>query len=69
MMLTGKNIYPKQAKRMGLVDEVVNKNKLQRAAIKMVNSIVEKGPLQRKVKKSLFNKLLDDTLIGKKVGV
>ena len=67
MMLTGKNIYPKQAKRMGLVDEVVNKNKLQRAAIKMVNSIVEKGPLQRKVKKSLFNKLLDDTLLGRKL--
>ena len=67
MMLTGKNIYPKQAKRMGLVDEVVNKNKLHRAAVKMINTVIEKGPIQRKVKKSLFNKILDDTLLGRKL--
>jgi fatty acid oxidation complex alpha subunit FadJ len=67
MMLTGKNIYPKQAKRMGLVDEVVNKNKLHRAAVKMINKIIEKGPIQRKIKKSLFNKILDDTLLGRKL--
>ena len=40
MMLTGKNIYPRQAKKMGLVDEVVNKNKLHLAAKKLLTNII-----------------------------
>ncbi len=67
MMLTGKNIYPRQAKKMGLVDEVVNKNKLHKAAVKMINKIIENGPLPRKIKKSLLNKILDHTLLGRKI--
>ena len=67
MMLTGKNIYPRQAKRMGLVDEVVNKNKLHIAAIKLVEKIIKDGKINRKVKKSTINKFLDHTLIGRKI--
>ena len=33
MMLTGKNIQPKRAKRMGLVDQLVDPNALETAAI------------------------------------
>ncbi len=65
MMLTGKNIYPRQALRMGLVDEVVNKNKLHTAALKMVNKIIQSGPLQRKPAKNLLSKFLDNTSIGR----
>ncbi|MBM77984.1 MAG: multifunctional fatty acid oxidation complex subunit alpha [Crocinitomicaceae bacterium] len=67
IMLTGKNIFPYPAKKMGLVDEVVNKSKLHKAAEAMIEKIITKGPLKRKVKKSLFNKILDHTSIGRSV--
>ncbi len=67
IMLTGKNIFPYPAKKMGLVDEVVNKSKLHKAAEAMIEKIINKGPLKRKVKKSLLNKILDHTSIGRSV--
>lgn len=67
IMLTGKNIFPYPAKKMGLVDEVVDKSKIHRAAKAMINKIISKGPIQRKVKKSLVNKILDHTSIGRSV--
>ena len=67
MMLTGKNIYPRQAKKMGLVDEVVNKNKLHRAAIKLLEKIIKDGAPNKKIKKSNFNKFLDHTSIGRSI--
>lgn len=67
IMLTGKNIFPYPAKKMGLVDEVVDKSKIHRAAEAMINKIISKGPIQRKVKKSLVNKILDHSSIGRSV--
>jgi 3-hydroxyacyl-CoA dehydrogenase/enoyl-CoA hydratase/3-hydroxybutyryl-CoA epimerase len=67
MMLTGKNIYPRQAKKMGLVDEVVNKNKLHLAAKKLLTNIIKDGKLNRKVKKSSLNKFLDHTSMGRSI--
>ena len=66
MMLTGKNIYARQAKRMGLVDEVVNRNKLHVAAVKLVKKIISNGgQLERKRKQSILNRFLDGTTIGR----
>lgn len=42
MMLTGKNIFPYPALKMGLVDKVVHKNALQIAAEKLALELVEK---------------------------
>jgi 3-hydroxyacyl-CoA dehydrogenase / enoyl-CoA hydratase / 3-hydroxybutyryl-CoA epimerase len=67
IMLTGKNIYPRQAKKMGLVDEIVNKNKLHSASIKLVQKLIKNGEIKRKIKKSAINKFLDHTLLGRKI--
>ncbi len=66
MMLTGKNIYPYQAKKMGLVDELTDKNKLHHAAVLMAKKLLEK-PIQRKRKISLADKFLDGTSIGRSI--
>ncbi len=64
MMLTGKNIYAYQAKKMGLVDELTDRHKLHQAATMMVRRMLKK-PLERKSKKSLFNRALEDTGLGR----
>ncbi|MDR9418468.1 3-hydroxyacyl-CoA dehydrogenase NAD-binding domain-containing protein [Gracilimonas sp.] len=65
-MLTGKNIYTRQAKRMGLVDEVTHKDAIETAAIKGVHKIAA-GKFDRKDKRSFFEKLLEGNPIGRKV--
>ncbi len=66
MMLTGKNIYAFQAKKMGLVDEVVDRYKLHDAAKKMARQMLEK-PIQRKRKASLLNRFLNNTGPGRSI--
>lgn len=63
MMLTGKNIYAFPAKKIGLVDELVDKNKLHSAACKLAKSLVDK-PMERKRRKKLLDRFLDDTAPG-----
>ena len=67
MMLTGKNIFPFKAKRIGLVDEVVHQSKLHKAAKKIVLSIIKNNFQRKKVKKSFTIKLLDETSLGRSV--
>ena len=67
MMLTGKNIFPFKAKRIGLVDEVVHQSKLHKAAKKIVISIIKNNFQRKKVKKSFTIKLLDETSLGRSV--
>jgi enoyl-CoA hydratase/long-chain 3-hydroxyacyl-CoA dehydrogenase len=50
MMLTGKNIKPVKAKKMGLVDAVVDPNALERTAISMAEEAA-RGSLKPKVRK------------------
>ncbi|MDF1593343.1 MAG: 3-hydroxyacyl-CoA dehydrogenase NAD-binding domain-containing protein [Desulfobacterales bacterium] len=66
LMLTGKNIYPKQAKRMGLVDYLVHPYGLLEAAKKMVMDFCEK-PLKRKRRLSLVEKILEGTPLTRKI--
>jgi len=64
MMLTGKNIFAYQAKKMGLVDEVTDGNKLLHAAIQMAKKEPGEG---KKRKETLANRALERTGIGRHI--
>lgn len=66
MMLTGKNIYAYQAKKMGLVDELTDRQKLHQAATMLAHQMLKKTHV-RKSKMSLFNRLLEDTGLGRSI--
>lgn len=66
MMLTGKNIYPRPARKMGLVDAVVNHNKLHQAACQLAKKIAYE-PMIRKDKRDIQTKLLEGNPIGRKI--
>ncbi|HAA19881.1 MAG TPA: fatty acid oxidation complex subunit alpha FadJ, partial [Cytophagales bacterium] len=66
MILTGKNIYAYKAKKMGLVDDVVEPDKLKRAAIIMAERLLKK-PMERKGKKGFMNWFLEKTPVGRNV--
>jgi 3-hydroxyacyl-CoA dehydrogenase/enoyl-CoA hydratase/carnithine racemase len=61
MLLTGKNVYPYKAKRMGLIDELIHKEGLLQAAIK----IAKNGFKRKNRKKSLLDKALDGSSLGR----
>ena len=60
MMLTGKNIYPRQAKKMGLVDDLIHPYGLLQAAKRAALDLADQ-PLTRKKKQPLFAELLEST--------
>ncbi|MGL4833409.1 MAG: enoyl-CoA hydratase-related protein, partial [Shewanella sp.] len=62
MMLTGKQIRPKQALKMGLVNDVVPQSILLQTAIEMALAGKRAG---HSVKKSLLNQLLEGTSLGR----
>lgn len=49
MMLTGKNIYPYPAKKMGLVDEITHRHGLLQAAKHAVGKLIKSGKPNRKL--------------------
>jgi len=65
-MLQGKNIYTRQARKMGLVDEVTHKDAIGKAAIKGVHKIAD-GKFSRKDKRSFVEKLLEGNPLGRKI--
>ncbi|WP_103666138.1 fatty acid oxidation complex subunit alpha FadJ [Gracilimonas amylolytica] len=65
-MLTGKNMYTRQAKKMGLVDEVTHKDAIEEAAIKGVQKIAD-GKFKRDDKCSFVEKLLEGNPLGRKI--
>ncbi len=63
MLLTGKNVYPYKAKKIGLVDELIHKEGLLQAAIKVAKEAAAKGSVKNKTrKKSLLDKALSTSL-------
>jgi len=64
--LTGKNIYPRQAYKMGLVDELTHKDAILTAAKKAVDKI-NSGSFKRKDKRNLSAKLLEGNFVGRKI--
>ncbi len=57
-MLTGKNIYPRKAYKMGLVDELTHKDAILTAAKKAVKKI-NSGKFEREDKRSLAHQLME----------
>ncbi len=67
MMLTGKNIYPRQAKRMGLVDALIHEYGLLNAAKQAARKLA-KSPLKKRKKKApLLNKFLESTPVTRNI--
>lgn len=67
MMLTGKEIRPDKAKKMGLVDLVVAPQSLEKVAIDSAEQLAS-GKLKPKRKpKSFFNRLLEDNSFGRQI--
>lgn len=65
MMLTGKNILPDKAKKMGLVDLVVAPQSLESVAIETAEGLANgKVKKSKPKKKSLVNRLIEDTPPG-----
>jgi 3-hydroxyacyl-CoA dehydrogenase/enoyl-CoA hydratase/3-hydroxybutyryl-CoA epimerase len=67
IMLTGKNIFSYPAKKIGLVDEVVDKSKLHMAAVKMIMKIHDKKFSRKKIKKNIIHRFLDHTVMGRNI--
>ncbi|HEX6983409.1 MAG TPA: fatty acid oxidation complex subunit alpha FadJ [Balneolaceae bacterium] len=65
-ILTGKNIYPRKAYKLGLVDELVHKDALLTAAKSAIRKIKE-GRFKRKDKRSMTQKLLESTGTGRSI--
>jgi enoyl-CoA hydratase / long-chain 3-hydroxyacyl-CoA dehydrogenase len=67
MMLTGKEVRPDKAKKMGLVDLVVAPQSVESAAIQSAVDMIN-GRLKPKRKpKSWTNRLLEDTSLGRRL--
>lgn len=64
--LTGKNIYPRQALKMGLIDELTHKDAILTAAKKAIRKINEEK-FSSKDKRGLGAKLLEGNPIGRAV--
>lgn len=63
LMLTGKQVRAKQARKLGLVDDVVPPSILLEAAIKLA----KKGKPRHELKRDLQGKLLETNKLGRKV--
>lgn len=59
MMLTGKNVYPRQAKRMGLVQELTHRHGLRQAALYRAEKLMKEKPKAGKL--TLAARLLTNT--------
>jgi enoyl-CoA hydratase/long-chain 3-hydroxyacyl-CoA dehydrogenase len=67
MMLTGKDVRPDKAKKMGLVDQVVASQSVEKVAIQSALDLAS-GKLKVKRKsKTWMNRILEDTSLGQKV--
>ena len=66
LLLTGKNLYPSQAKRAGLVDILVNRHALLRAASAYALDLTSKPPT-RSPSMPLWSVPLEKTPIGRKI--
>lgn len=66
IMLTGKNVYPRQAKKMGLVDAVIHPYGLLHAAKQMASELAARSRHPKK-KQSLVNKALESNPFTRRI--
>ena len=67
MMLTGKNIYPKPARRMGLVDALIHHHGLLDAAKRAARGLASGDVKPRERQQSLTDRLLERTPLSRMV--
>ncbi|KAL3942979.1 MAG: hypothetical protein SGBAC_002930 [Bacillariaceae sp.] len=67
MMLTGKDVRPDKAKKMGLVDLVVAPQSVEKVAIQSAIDLANGTLKPKRKKKSLMNRLLEDNSIGQRL--
>ena len=65
-LLTGKNMYSRQARRTGFADEIVHRHGLKDAGIKAVKNLVNK-PASHPDKRSLPEKVLESNPLTRKI--
>lgn len=69
MILTGSNVYPKKAKRMGLANDVVPREILMATAVRFAHKVMGPGwkrPEGMQRKPDLMERLLESTPMGRK---
>jgi 3-hydroxyacyl-CoA dehydrogenase / enoyl-CoA hydratase / 3-hydroxybutyryl-CoA epimerase len=66
MMLTGKNIFPHQARKMGLVDLVTHRHNLLHAAVSAARDLAS-GKLEVDHSKTMADRVIEATPVGRKV--
>ncbi|KAG7364963.1 ClpP/crotonase-like domain containing protein [Nitzschia inconspicua] len=67
MMLTGKDVRPDKAKKMGLVDLVVAPQSVESAAIASAVDLINGKIKLKKKPKSLMNRLIEDNPLGRRM--
>jgi 3-hydroxyacyl-CoA dehydrogenase/enoyl-CoA hydratase/3-hydroxybutyryl-CoA epimerase len=66
LILTGRNVDPRKAQRIGLIDEAVPAPVLYQRAAELALTVAERGPSSRRPKR-LPDRLLNDTLPGRRI--
>lgn len=67
MMLTGKNIYPKKAKRIGLVDALIHPPGLHHAAKAAAHRLADGSLKPKRAEKSLSDRLLESNTLSRRI--
>lgn len=67
MMLTGRNIFDRPAKKMGLVDELIHKHGLREAAKNVARDLAAHGVPKRESGGKMPEKLLEKTFPGRRI--
>ena len=67
IVLTGKNIYPRKAKRIGLIDELINKNALLATAVEVAGKLADGDLKPKRNNLSLTEKLLEKNYFGRSI--
>lgn len=67
MMLTGKNIYPRKAKRIGLVNALIHPPGLHRASLEAVRGLIAGTRSPDSANLSLTERLLESTSLSRRI--
>ena len=67
MMLTGKNTYPKKAKRIGLVDALIHPHGLHQAAVRAAKDLADGTLVPNRDTQSFTDRLLESNTVSRRI--
>jgi len=67
LMLTGRILRARQAKKKGLIDELIPPYGLKEAAVKKADELAKSGKIRRKRKRTILNFLLESNPVGRRL--